>query len=119
MMRMLTVLAIGVVLASGALARTHARGPPQAPTDTGRAAGSASRATATPPPPRNLPPRRSRFRPTRRLASSTCRQVSKSASGKAGMAQMNKLVETKQAELQAKNKEIQALSRRSRPTPRC
>ena len=109
MRRMLTVLAIGVVLASGALAAQTPAARPQAPTTPPAAPPAAPPATtpaATQPPAAPQP-----FPAEAKIGFIDPQAVLEGCvAGKAGIAQMNKLVETKQAELQAKNKEIQALS---------
>ena len=108
MKRLLIVLALGVALASRALAAqapsTTKPPAPAAPSTAAPAAPSAQAPAAIPPAPQPFPA-------DAKIGFIDPQAVLEgSVAGKAGIAQLNKLVETKQAELQAKNKIIQTLS---------
>src|SRR5262245_5317510 len=107
MRRMLTVLALGVVLMAGALQaqtpaarpQTPPATPPAAPTAPAPAPAAAQPAAAPQP-----------FPADAKIGFIDPQSVlEQSAAGKAGIAQLNKFLEAKQAELAAKNKAIQAL----------
>lgn len=114
MRRMLTVLALGLALTTGALqAQTPAARPqtppatppaaPQAPSPAAPAPAGVQPAAQTPAAPQPFPA-------DAKIGFIDPQAVlEQSAAGKAGIAQLNKFLESKQAELGAKNKAIQAL----------